>query len=72
MSKVKITPSQAIDELMKVRKEHLEKLACAFIKEVGSSKASEYALIEERDGNTWKWYFERRTNARVAVAEEHH
>lgn len=52
-----------IDEILRTRAEHIEMLAAAFIKRVGSQEASEYCLVEQRsdDGLETKWYFKRRS-----------
>lgn len=48
-----------IQKAMSIRSQHLEILAGAFLKEVGSSKASEYQLVEEWGDKKIKWRFEK-------------
>lgn len=52
---------KAIDRMFNDRKEHLDRLAAAFVKEVGSTKASEYVLVEHQDIDdrkiTTRWKF---------------
>lgn len=51
-----------MDDLMRTRADHLEKFAAAFLKEVGSSEASKYELVECRsdDGSQIRWYWRRK------------
>ena len=48
-----------LQEVMKLRHDHLEKFAAAFLREVGSTRASLFTLVEERsaDGLKTIWYF---------------
>ena len=49
----------AIDKILDTRAEQIEMFAAAFLREVGSHRASLYQLIEERskDGLKTMWYF---------------
>lgn len=42
------------------RSKHLEIYAAAFLKEVGSDKASQYELVEEWSEGKIRWYFRKR------------
>ncbi len=62
---------RSIDEYVATRSQQLEKLVAAFIKEAGSEKASEFVLVEERRGNTIRWYFAREDEVPPPVTDDH-
>lgn len=54
------TISNILSEVMETQYQHLEKFAAAFLKEVGSEKASEYQLVQQFKGDRVCWWWEKR------------
>lgn len=59
-----------ISKVMKTQSGQLEKYCSAFILEAGSSKASEYQLVQEmsQDGRSITWKFERMKKHKLYIA----
>ncbi len=51
------TAQQIADTIDKKHAFQLEIFAAAFLKEVGSEKATDYVLAECHSGDTWTWRF---------------
>lgn len=55
--------TEHVGRCMKSRQKHLAVFAAAFLKEVGSDKASEYELVEDwSERGKLKWYFRKRAS----------
>jgi hypothetical protein len=54
------TMSQHLAEVSEVQAERIETLTAAFLSEVGSEKASEYELVQERTPTGYRWFFRKR------------
>lgn len=51
---------EVIDKFVQMQNEQLEKLAAAFVAEVGSEEASKHELVQKVTENKVRWYFWRR------------
>lgn len=54
------TLTLAVDNCTKIQTVHLERFAAAYLKRTGI-KPDEAVLVEQRDGQTTRWWFEKRT-----------
>lgn len=57
-------------EVLKQHHEHLEKFICAFIAEVGSEKASEYVLVEQKFDDRVEWRFEHKNDLQHLIQSD--
>lgn len=60
----KLQPKNELEKARKAvqetQREQIDRLAAAFVKEVGSAQASKYELVQLQDKNVIRWYFRRR------------